>query len=168
MVPPVQEDKERGLQCGEMYNCVLPKESRHHPSLDFLEMVGRKPQAGKRVRRGKEKGVYVERCIFGSSGSWLRANLLQIAPSPNAYPQKGPKFGFSASLTPIWENAPENITTYFQGPSLPGFHVSFCILRNNPRHKHKLTAHLGQILALIKRRLLKYMFAKKVYFTICK
>ena len=94
MAPPVQEDKERGLQCGEMYNCVLPKESRHHPSLDFLEMVGRKPQAGKRVRRGKEKGVYVERCIFGSSGSWLRANLLQIAPSPNAYPQKGPKFGF--------------------------------------------------------------------------
>ena len=163
MAPPVQEDKERGLQCGEMYNCVLPKESRHHPSLDFLEMVGRKPSAGKRVRRGKEKGVYVERCIFGSSGSWLRANLLQIAPSPTLTRKKGQNLGFSASLTPIWENAPENITTYFQGPSLPQFHVSFCILSNNPRHKCKLTAYLGEILAY-KQVLLKYVFAKKYIF----
>ena len=77
--------------------CIIvcsPKRAAIIPRWIFLEMVGRKPQAGKRVRRGKEKGVYVERCIFGSSGSWLRANLLQIAPSHNAYPQKGPKFGF--------------------------------------------------------------------------
>ena len=86
----------RGVYSVEKCIIVCYATQREPPSslVGFLEMVGRKPQAGKRVRRGKEKGVYVERCIFGSSGSWLRANLLQIAPSPNAYPQKGPKFGF--------------------------------------------------------------------------
>ena len=87
----------------------------------------------------------------------------KLPPPPTLTRKKGQNLGFSASLTPIWENAPENITTYFQGPSLPGFHVSFCILSNNPRHKRKLTAYLGEILAY-KQVLLKYVFAKKYIF----
>ena len=87
----------------------------------------------------------------------------KLPPPPTLTRKKGQNLGFSASLTPIWENAPENITTYFQGPSLPGFHVSFCILRNNPRHKHKLTAHLGQILAY-KEAFAQVCICKKVYF----
>ena len=168
MAPPVQEDKERGLQCGEMYNCVLPKESRHHPSLDFLEMVGRKPQAGKRVRRGKEKGVYVERCIFGSSGSWLRANLLQIAPSPNAYPQKGPKFGFFCIT---YSHLGECARKYYNILSRAAFTWILCEhlysqkqSKTQTRHKHKLRGHLGQIQAYKEALAQIYVFAKRYIF----
>ena len=158
MAPPVQEDKDKGLQCGEMYNCVLPKESRHHPSSDFFEMVGRKPQAGKRVRRGKEKGVYVERCIFGSSDSWLRANLLQIAPSPNAYPQKGPKFGFFCIT---YSHLGECARKYYNILSRAVFTSILCELfvfletiQDTNINSQRIWARFW----LIKRHLLKYIF----------
>ena len=134
MAPPVQEDKDRGLQCGEMYNCVLPKESRHHPSLDFLEMVGRKPQAGKRKGEVRRRVCMWRGAYLAALAPGCGRTSYKLPPPPTLTRKKGQNLGFSASLTPIWENAPENITTYFQGPPLPGFYVSFCIHRNNPRH----------------------------------
>ena len=88
----------------------------------------------------------------------------KLPPPPTLTRKKGQNLGFSASLTPIWENAPENITTYFQGPPLPGFHVSFCILRKTIQGININSQRIWARFWLIKRRLLKYVFAKKYIF----
>ena len=66
----------------------------------------------------------------------LRAELPQIAPSPPRLPtyKKGQNLGFSASLTPIWENTVENITIYFQEPFY-GNHRSF-FFPEDPQESH--------------------------------
>ena len=86
----------------------------------------------------------------------------KLPPPPTLTRKKGQNLGFSASLTPIWENAPENITTYFQGPSLPQFHVSFCILRKTIQGININSQRIWARFWLEKWRLLK--FAKKYIF----